>query len=235
MPSFIPGVKKEQEEENFEDSIGISMQDELLNQYFQELSSLIEELIQGKEKIQKGTIKYTEQEKAKYHALIISSQKMLEIIYFEIHYSESNTRNYQDFQNYLKYKKNLSKINKYFSEFTISVESDKDSKNEDKMKEIFNNSTYKDVISHSLSEINIKDNELHHQQNIQEKTQNHYLLQSKRLLEETNQYSQQVLLNLNTQKEQLIGTNNKITNISKNIQDSSLVLDKMTKWWHQFI
>ncbi|OII72216.1 uncharacterized protein cubi_01549 [Cryptosporidium ubiquitum] len=234
MPSFIPSIRKEEEEENLEECVGISLQDELLNKYFEELSSLIEELKKEKNRIQEGMNKYTEQEKAKCYALILSSQRMLEIIYFEIHFSESNTRNYQDFQNYLKYKENLSQINEDFSKFTVFFDPNKDSKNEDKTEET-SNLPFKDVISHSSLEVNIKDNKLYHHQIMEEKSQDYYLLQSKRLLEETNQYSQQVLLNLNTQKEQLMGTDNKIKSISKNIQDSSLILDKMTKWWHQFI
>ncbi|KAK9173137.1 Snare region anchored in the vesicle membrane C-terminus family protein [Cryptosporidium meleagridis] len=227
MSSLIPGIRKEHLEENLECSVENSIEDDLLSEYFQELSSLIEELKQGKEIFQQNKAKYTEKEKAKYHALILSSQKLLEIIYFEIHISESNTRNYQDFQNYIKYKENLSELYQDFSKFAVFTESD--NKNEEIL--IPNSSSKKDT--NSDSSLN---NDLLLEKNIKEKTsKDYYLIQSKRLLEETNQYSQQILLNLNTQKEQLTSTDNKMGNISKNLQDSSLLIDKMTKWWHQLI
>ncbi|KAH8583282.1 vesicle transport through interaction with t-SNAREs 1A-like [Cryptosporidium sp. chipmunk genotype I] len=233
MPLFIPGIKKEHLEENFEGFAEDSIQEvDLLSEYFQELSSLIDELKHGKKIFQEEKVKYTEQEKAKYQALIFSSQRMLEIIFFEIHFNESNTRNYQDFQNYLKYKEDLSQIYHDFSKLLFSIESD------NKNKEISNLPSKEVNLDSLLDNTNliVDKNKAYIEHNMKEKTtKDYYLLQSKRLLEETNQYSQQILLNLNTQKEQLIGTDNKITNISKNIQDSSLLLDKMTKWWHQLI
>ncbi|TRY52145.1 Snare region anchored in the vesicle membrane C-terminus [Cryptosporidium tyzzeri] len=236
MSSFIPGIRKEHLEESLEDSVENSIEDDLLSEYFQELSSLIEELKQGKEIFQQNKAKYTEQEKAKYQALILSSQKLLEIIYFEIHFSESNTRNYQDFQNYIKYKENLSKLYQDFSKFVVFVESD--NKNEEIL--ISNPPSKEDTnFDSSLNNNDLlleKNKEYIFEENINEKTsKDYYLLQSKRLLEETNQYSQQILLNLNTQKEQLINTDNKMGNISKSLQDSSLLIDKMTKWWNKLI
>lgn len=212
-----------------EERLGGSAQD-LLSEYFKELSSLIGELKQRGESIQEGAVNYTEQEKAKCYALILSAQRMLEIVYFEIHYSDSSTRNYQHFQDYLKYKEILSQVNEDFSKL-VPV------KSELNLTEIANSTRPKTAAKAEASlplplETDNKGSGL---QNMQEKTQSHYLLQSRRLLEETNQYSQQVLLNLNTQKEQLMGTDQKIANISTSLQDSSQILDKMARWWHKFI
>lgn len=213
-----------------------SVEEDLLSEYFKELSSLIGELKEKRKVIREESVDYTEQEKAKCHALILSAQKMLEIVYFEIHYSDSNTRNYQDFQDYLKYKEVLFSMNEDFSKL-VAVGSEPRLEKDGDLEET-SDAARKGIVSRAeaaLTSALDADGKASSLQNMQEKAQSHYLLQSRRLLEETNQYSQQVLLNLNTQKEQLMGTDQRIVNISASLQDSSQILDKMTKWWHKFI
>ncbi|KAJ1607519.1 hypothetical protein OIY81_2920 [Cryptosporidium canis] len=100
-----------------------SLQEGLLNEYFAELGSLIGELKQKRAMVESGALIYTEQEKARCHALVLSAQRMLEIVYFEIHYNDSSTRDYQDFQQYTRYKEALFLVKEDFSRLVATPES----------------------------------------------------------------------------------------------------------------
>ncbi|KAF7458099.1 Snare region anchored in the vesicle membrane C-terminus family protein [Cryptosporidium felis] len=195
-------------------------ENKLLSEYFQEMQSLIQELSQGMDEIAGNQAGLSKQAYGKYQALLISAQRMLEIIYFEIHVNESKTSHYQSFQTYLKHKDELLHLNDFFSKLKPPRESDSHC--------TFHESALPVGLLHGPASNG-------QGKNLRMESKRNYLVQGERLLEETNRYSQQILLNLNTQREQLTGTENRINAISKTLQDSTHILDKMTKWWHKIV
>ncbi|KAH8738839.1 hypothetical protein FG386_002294 [Cryptosporidium ryanae] len=199
-----------------------------LDDYIEELESLFGDLRRTRSEQGQGAV-LNGAEKARYEAILCSTQKLLEIINFEIFYSDSKVNRYGYFQEYTKYRDEYKELCCAFSSIKL------ENSNNGILCESGVNANgtsnvppggFLDTIGFNGAGAVLDENN---------KKSVGYLKQGKRLLEEANQYGQQVLLNLSTQREQLKGAEKKVDAISHALEDSSLILDKMTKWWHKLV
>ncbi|KAH7647257.1 hypothetical protein FG379_002400 [Cryptosporidium bovis] len=204
---------------------------DLLDDYIEELKSLFGDLRRIKGECEQKAV-ITNNGKAMYEAILNSVQKLLEIVHFEIFYSDSKLNKYGYFQEYTRYKEEYRELCCIFS--TLRVDNNSNNNNINKLGKDVNekDSTLSPGNLFVDETGNFNGKTITDENN---KKSLEYLRQGRRLLEETNQYGQQVLLNLNTQREQLKEAEKKVNTISHTLEDSSLILDRMTKWWHKLI
>ncbi|OII76331.1 hypothetical protein cand_010890 [Cryptosporidium andersoni] len=203
--------------------------------YCEELESYLDDSENELKSLENKSIDEINNKKPTFQALISSIKALYSIIEVEIDLMTSDKRS-----------ENQMKLTKYRQRFNILQEQIESLQLGDlDMLNIIPNTKSELITDKNLSikthyntrrQSNNKVIPLHSNiQNKDSKLVEEYLLQSRRLLEETDRYGQQVLMNLNTQREQLQGSNNRLYKISQTLESSSQVLDKMTKWWYKLI